>query len=253
MDGGQLSAELEAEIAGESPDSLVAVFNSIAGTEQDPNVAARRAKRAKNVRTSPLRGKSATDTASAAKATTTPSQRKVEREEAEIEVAAAKWYDTGALVFMLVCGWLIGRELRPTEDQAAAITDPLVRILIRHYDPLREASADASDFMESMLALVSYVESIGPVYMEKRRERQFAKQQRQRAGRGRTVYAVPIEQQPAQPAQNTRPAGNSDGPAGHDTGAGGAGNGAHGQVGQDWGANVPGPEELLAEAVAYAG
>lgn len=158
--------------------SLAAIFESVAGTEADPHIQPSRTAR----RASRKRGKKARSGAAAKPAGTEPkpsaSARALAAKEAEAETAAEGWYDTAAMLFVLAMRWLVGSELVPNDEQASAITEPLVRIFMRHVDPARQASADVTDMVAAGLAFAMYVDAIWPALQARRRERRFARAQR---------------------------------------------------------------------------
>ena len=184
--------------------TLEAVFNSIAGTADDPHRkhrdqkrSARAARRSRHKANRP----SAKAESDGKTARSTPVQRALEKKESLVDAAAEQWYDVAGFLFILCMGWLMGDDLAPTEDQAFDITSPLVRIAIRHYDPLQKASADAADVTEAMLALVLYLKVTWPAIQEKRRakqaERTRTRQQRHNERYVQAVQRVPIAAEPA--------------------------------------------------------
>lgn len=211
--------------------SLQAIFESVAGTEGDPHTQPTRTRRMarKHGRSSPKTtaasgGKANGD---APKAKTTPAAKRVEQKEAEVEAAAEQWYETAAALFILGMAWLIGQDLKPDEEQAAAVTEPLIRIFMRHYDPARKASADASDIAAAGMAFALYMQAIWPALQERRRERRFARAQRQQFNQPRQ----PVR--PISPAASYGPAPAASGPGGLPQDADGVGSRGAG----------PGPEQ----------
>lgn len=96
-----------------------------------------------------------------------------DRKERDAQAAASEWGGVAATLFTVLCVQLVGDDLKPSPEQANDITAPLVRILMRHIDPLREASADTIDAMTALAALTIYVQGIWPAIQAKQAARKL--------------------------------------------------------------------------------
>lgn len=94
-----------------------------------------------------------------------------ERMEDEVGIAAGEYGPLVAGLFMLLMGQVVGNELRPDYDTANSITLPLLRIMLRHVDPLREISPDAADMLASAGAFSLYAQAVWPYYKQARIDR----------------------------------------------------------------------------------
>ena len=211
-----------------SVSALHAIWQSVAGTADDPY----------RQPGGPGWNTGAGGTNGAASGQATPAQRKLEREHAELEDAAGQWYDTGALLFSWLMWAIVGKDLGPDEQQAHSVADPLIRIALRHFDPLRKASPDAADAIAAATAFAIYMQAIWPYWMERRKERaSIRRSQQQERQRQRGAYTVPIERTPepvaSRPIDNGRASGGARpaaaGAAGLSADAANHGSGAHEQ------------------------
>lgn len=213
----RLRAAADAVGVGESQPSvsaLHAIWQSVAGTADDPY----------RQPGGPGWNTGAGGTNGAASGQATPAQRKIEREHAELEDAAGQWYDTGALLFSWLMWAIVGKDLGPDDQQAHSVADPLIRIALRHFDPLRKASPDAADAIAAATAFAIYMQAIWPYWMERRKEHaSIRRAQQQERQRQRGAYAIPIERTP-EPAVRAGPVNNGRAPDGaRQAAAGGAG------------------------------
>lgn len=100
-----------------------------------------------------------------------------ERAEDEVGIAAGEYSPLVAGLFILLMRRFVGDSLAPQYETASSITLPLIRIVLRHYDPLRELSPDGADLLASAGAFSLYMQAIWPYYQQQRAERRMSAQQ----------------------------------------------------------------------------
>ena len=256
--------EGDGEGAGVDPAAIAAVFESVAGTPGDPTqrqrsataaagrsrIAQRRASRKAK------RGSSTT----AGKSSTTPRATPAQRKEQEVEAAAEQWYDDASTLLIFALTLFVGRDLAPSEEQADAISAPLIRILMRHYDPLRKASADSADLVAAGIAFALYAQAVYPTWNERRQQKRMAQhvkqqpaprqQQQQQQQQQQRVPIVVNGTAIANPGSDRRAAVTASGPAGLRTDAFRSGGGAYEP--EPSGRDGYRPEDVLAEVSGYA-
>lgn len=115
--------------------------------------------------------------------------------------ATDAWQEAVSHLFVFAAVLIVGDELKPSDAEADAITRPLIKILMRHYDPARQASNDMLDAFTALVAVSLYVQRIAPDYRARKAE------QKVRAFRGSGPKVVPIDRGQQQPTQQPRPAG----------------------------------------------
>ena len=140
---------------------------------------------------------------SAPKAATSGATTKPDKREQEVNVAADTWAELTRNLFIFGAVLIVGQDLKPSTDEADAVMRPLVKILMRHYDPARQASNDVIDALTALVAITVYVQRITPDY------RAMKAEQKLKVFRGSSAgpKVVPIDRGQQQPSQQPRPAG----------------------------------------------
>lgn len=110
-----------------------------------------------------------TGTSAAPSGHSAPSSKPDKREE-EVAKATEDWQEVASQLFILLAAWVVADDLKPTEGEADKITRPLIRIVMRHYDPARQASNDVLDAVGAAVAMAYYLNRVGPEWRSRRAE-----------------------------------------------------------------------------------
>ena len=116
------------------------------------------------------------------------------KQEKEVDQAAGLWQQAASALLILACGALVGSDLAPDQKQANEIMLPIVRILMRHVDPVRRGSADLVDAVTAAAMLALYIQSITPALRAKQAQKRVQHERRTAVAR-----PVPIERAPVIP------------------------------------------------------
>lgn len=150
-----------------------------------------------------------------------------ERAEDEVGIAAGEYSPLVAGLFILLMRRFVGDSLAPQYETASSITLPLIRILLRHYDPLRELSPDGADLLASAGAFSLYMQAIWPYYQQQRAERRMTAQQerlrvlsatnQRSSGQSRPAQAAPAHSTPGTPERPAVDTGQPESANNHGT------------------------------------
>jgi len=98
-----------------------------------------------------------------------------DQQEEDAQQAAAQWTDLVSVALIFIAGLVVSADLAPSEKHARAMAAPLCRIIMRHVDPLRTASADVYDIAAFGGAVLIYVQTIQPELARRRSERKVVR------------------------------------------------------------------------------
>ena len=137
------------------------------------------------------------------------SSTKPDKREEEVSRATDDWQEVASQLFILLAGWVVADDLKPTAGEADKITRPLIRILMRHYDPARQASNDVLDAVGAAVAMAYYLNRVGPDWRARRAEQKVRILRGGGQPGGPAAKPVRIERGPVPMAAASTAAGNA--------------------------------------------